>query len=163
MFLSTESSDSLWLWKLFRLVWWQGCTTLLLRFWLRRSGMCGRNVEVVDEVRKKRALVFKMDLGKAYDIEWKPFGLCNWKRKMELDGGDGLRVVWDQQWLEDPEGSFLPLQDWDRMISSFLLILVADLLSRPMKRQKEFRSIEGLSVWREDVKITHLQLSDFNK
>ena len=41
---------------------------------------------------------------------------------------------------------------------TFYFITVVDVLSRLMKKATEFRIIEGVSVGRENVQVTHLQL-----
>jgi hypothetical protein len=45
-------------------------------------------------------------------------------------------------------------------LSPFLFIMVVDVLSRLLERAKECSLIEGLSVGRENVEITHLQFAD---
>lgn len=126
--------------------------------------------EVVDEIRvkKKKGLVFKIDFKKAYDhVDWnfldfvldkKGFGL-KWRKWINgcLRSANFSILINGR-----PRGKFEAtrgLRQGDSL-SPFLFILVVDVLSRLTEKAKECRLIEGLTVGRENVEITHLQFAD---
>ena len=126
--------------------------------------------EVVEEYRskKKEGIVFKIDFEKAYDhISWEFLEFV-----MERKGfGDRWRK-WISGCLSSANfsviingkssgrfGASRGLRQGDPL-SPFLFILVADVLSRLMKRACECNLIEGFEIGRNKLEISHLQFAD---
>ena len=126
--------------------------------------------EVVEEYRakKKEGVVFKIDFEKAYDhISWefldfvlerKGFG-NKWRSWIKgCISSANFSVVINGR----PRGHFgasRRIRQGDPL-SPFLLILVADVLSRLMKKACESSLIKGFEVGRNKVRISHLQFAD---
>ena len=125
--------------------------------------------EIIEEYRwRKEGIVFKIDFEKAYDcvswefidfvLEKKGFGFT-WRKWIQgcLSSADFSVIVNGK-----PRGLFgasRGVRQGDPL-SPFLFILVADVLSRLVKKVVEVDLIEGFEIGRNNIKVSHLQFAD---
>ncbi|KAM7490623.1 hypothetical protein LguiA_033544 [Lonicera macranthoides] len=126
--------------------------------------------EVVEDCRvnKREGVVFKIDFEKAYDhINWdfldflldkKGFGRRwrSWIRGCLSSVNFSVMINGKASGLF---GASRGLRQGDPL-SPFLFILVADVLSRLMKRACEKKVVRGFEIGRNKTKISHLQFAD---
>eukprot|EP00253_Pinus_taeda_P013830 PITA_13830 len=126
--------------------------------------------EVIDslKVKKKKGMMIKLDLSKAYDRR-------NWnylEKVLESFGFNRRWIDWIHSMISSPNFSILvngtPSKTFTASrgirqgdpLSPFLFILAAEGLGHLIKKEREANRIKGLKLWGNNLPLTHQQFVD---